>query len=372
MTARIHYHILFPVAILSALGVILVYSASFYIARTQSTLGQYYYLVQHIVRVLLGVGAFCFAVFVPLDFVRKHSWKLLMLAVILLFCVMVFGHLTHGARRAFRITPYLFFQPSDLAKLSLVLFLAAFISGRKGGIRRFRGVYLPSLGVLLLVTVAVAIQPDLSTGLLILGIGIGMLFFAGARFSHLLLTLILGAGIFFSAHKTFPHVQKRVESFGDSEEHYQLTQAKIGISNGRLFGVGPGRGKEKLRYLPLPHTDFIFATIGEEFGFLGTLVVISLFMFLGFSGFRVAQLHLDDPYKSLLAFGFSFMIVLYSLVHISVALGVLPTTGQPLPFISYGGSAMICNMAGAGILFRLAGDANRDIHKKHAWRRSLS
>jgi cell division protein FtsW len=254
----------------------------------------------------------------------------------------------------------------------MILFLAAFITSRKDGIRSFRRAYIPSLGILLLVTVIVAIQPDLSTGLLILGIGTGMLFFAGARLSHLLLTLVLGVGIFITAQRMFPHVQQRVESFGGAEEHYQITQAKIGISRGGLFGVGPGRGMEKLRYLPLPHTDFIFAVIGEEFGFLGSVVILSLFMFLGLSGFRVAHLLIGDPYRSLLAFGFSFMIVLYALVHISVTMGVLPTTGQPLPFISYGGSAMLFNMAGAGIIFRLSDEAGKSIHKKRAWRRSLS
>jgi cell division protein FtsW len=370
--ARLQYRIALPVVLLSALGIIVVYSSSFYIARGNTLFGHYYYLIQHLFRLLLGVLAFLFMVFVPLRFLNRHALKLLIFSLVLVLGLMAFGHVAHGARRSFRVASFLFFQPSDLARLSLVLFLAAFLARRKEIIGSFRRTYLPALGILVLVTAAIAVQPDLSTSLIVLGIGIAMLFFAGARLSHLLLTVVLGALVFLAAHKAFPHVQERVQSYSASEEHYQLTQAKIGLATGGLFGAGPGRGKEKLRYLPLPHTDFVFATVGEEFGYLGSLAVIVLFLFLGLSGFKLAQLHIGDPYKSYLAFGFSFMILMYVLVHVSVTLGIFPTTGQPLPFISYGGSAMLCNMAAAGVLYRLALDAHSDLERKKAWRRSLS
>lgn len=345
--------ILFPVLVLLSLGAVIVYTSSSFLAQSCGFKGgQFYYLLQHLLRISIGFLALIFFSIVPVNLWKYFAWKILIFTVLLLLSLFFIGKVSNGARRSLHFV-FINFQPSELARLALILFLAAFLSERKRLRSFFKG-FLPAVLVILAISGIIAIQPDISTAFMLFAIGGGMLFYAGAKIWHLSIMGILGTVLLLFALHTFPHARSRIQKFKSPESNYQVTQAKIGISEGKVLGVGVGKGKEKFLYLPEPHTDFIFAVIGEELGFVGASFVILLFLLLGFYGFNLAQnLMRRDLYGSILAFGITLSFLLYSFTNISVVLGLIPTTGLPLPFVSFGGSSLLFNMSAVGILIGL-------------------
>lgn len=358
------FWIAIPVSLLIALGIVLVYTSSYYMAEIKKfPHGQYYYLIQHLIRVGIGIGALIVAIVFPIQILKKHALKILLFTIGLLLFVFIIGHISHGAKRWIRLFPFSF-QPAEAAKFALIVYVAKYLSEKGRNIRLFRRGFLPAFTVILILTFLVALQPALSTSFLIFLIGMTLLFYGGARLFHLMGSLVIMGALFLILVNTFPHAKERIQKFKRKESNYQVTQAHIGMAEGKIFGVNLGRGKEKFLYLPEPHTDFIYAIVGEEMGFAGALTVILLYIIFTLRGWHIASILEKDIFASSLAFGFTFMIILYALVNISVVLNIVPTTGLPLPFVSYGGSSTLFNLAVVGFLLNLSGMAQKVKNEK--------
>jgi len=339
-----------PVFILLALGALIVYTSSSYLAQAND-LPQFYFFLRHLLRLSVAVVALVVMYAMPVEFWERHAGKIFWITVALLIALFFLGKTALGARRWFVFGGFSF-QPSDLAKLALVVFLARFMAKRD--IKSFRRGFLPAMGAIAILFFLVLLEPAVSTSAILALVGITILFIGGAKMGHVLLVCALAGGAFAGSVTLFPHARERLESFMKGGS-YQVTQAKIGLAEGGLVGVGPGKGKEKFLYLPKPHTDFIYAVVGEELGLVGSLSVLGLLMLIALRGIAVAnRLIQRDRFSGLLGFGASGVIGLYGLAHISVVIGLLPPTGLALPFVSYGGSSLVLYSGMAGILLNLS------------------
>jgi cell division protein FtsW len=213
------------------------------------------------------------------------------------------------------------------------------------------------------VALLVFIEPNFSTALIVSVVGLGILFMAGARFKHMAGLVLSFIPVAIVGLLAAPYRRARVLSYLSPHEHaktvgYQAYQALVGLGNGGLFGVGLGQGKQKLFYLPEPHTDFVFSILGEELGFVGLILVLAAFGFLVWRGFMIAR-SAPDKQGQLLAFGFTCLIAVYVLVHAAVNVGLAPTTGVPLPFLSYGGMSLVFTMITIGILLNVSSQTKK-------------
>lgn len=348
-------------ALLTCFGLVMVYSAGSFTSFIHNR-GENYYLQQQLWRV--GLGAFIFwfcARRLDLRWLETMSPWLLGLACVLLVAVIGFGHTSKGATRWFRLGSASL-QPTEIARVAAVVFLASWLRRRPVAEHGFVRGMLPPLGFLALVAALILKQPALSSAGLLFATGFLMLFLSGAPLRYLFIPVGLGASAASLAVLTHPYQMKRIHTFLDfvvggkldaQGAGYQLDQSLIAIGSGGLFGRGLGAGMQKLLSLPDAHTDFIYSIIAEELGLVGStflLVVIALFLW---RGMRVAA-RCKDPFAGLLAGGLTVQFGLYAIANLAVATGVAPTTGLPLPFISYGGSALLVNLAAAGILYRIS------------------
>ncbi|MFH1857901.1 MAG: putative lipid II flippase FtsW, partial [Candidatus Omnitrophota bacterium] len=268
-----------------------------------------------------------------------------------------FGKESGGANRWFRIGGFSF-QPSEITKIILLIYMADFLSRKKHILHQFREGFLPALLVMALVVGLILLQPDFGTAMAIATVLLFMFFLAGVKIPQLGLTVacFIPVSVFYILLK--PHAWRRIMAFLAPERDpqgigFQIIQSFVALGSGGLFGVGLGQSKQKLFYLPASHTDFIFSIIGEELGLLGTLSVVVLFFLFTWSCYRILR-KVQDGFGRLLGFGITAMITLEALVNIGVACGALPTKGLPLPFISYGGSALIANLIGVGFLLNIS------------------
>jgi cell division protein FtsW len=259
----------------------------------------------------------------------------------------------NGARRWYRVGP-IGFQPSEFAKVALVLFLAWFLGRGRDPLRSFRTGFLPAAAVVAATVGLVAIQPDFGTSLFLAAIGGVLLLLAGARIVHVVPTLAI-AGVTFAAFmiERFDHVRARIESWRDPIAHHNTEHSLLALGSGGIAGVGLGNGREKLAYLPENSTDFIFSIIGEELGFIGTVAVVAFFVAFVWQGAGVAR-RCRDTFGFYLAAGITVMVGLQALIHVAVATAAVPTKGIPLPFVSLGGSNLVCLAAGVGLLAGVA------------------
>ena len=308
----------------------------------------------HSFRILVGGVALVLVVQMSRKTLEGIAVPLMGLALVLLVAVLLFGKVENDARRRFELVRgVLFFQPSELARFALVCYLASFYKRKRSFLHRWKGVTNPMI-VLLLTVFLVALEPDFSTASLILLLGVGMIFAAGVRLRYLLTVILAGGALVALLGLRSPTVQHRLQTFF-GKRHEQVERAMIGIAQGGLVGAF-GRGQQKLFY---PHDeiddDFIFAVLGEELGFAGSVTLLGLYGLLFFSGFRVAYraLRVGDTFGGLSALGMTLMLALYALAHIGVNAGLLPPTGLPLPFVSYGGSAMLVNLAAVGVILHV-------------------
>jgi cell division protein FtsW len=266
------------------------------------------------------------------------------------------GLMKGGARRWLRLGPIVA-EPSELVKFALVFFLAEFLSRRQERIREFKHGPLAAFLIVGPITLMILKQPDFGSTVMIALILFAMLFAAGARASHL---AVAGSGavgvlVFQAAAKSYR--MKRLTTFLDPWSvargaGFQLVQSFIALGEGGKWGVGLGAGRQKMFYLPEAHTDFIFAVVGEEFGIIGAAVVVALFLVILFRGMRIAHDE-PDPFASLLAVGLTALLSIQALINMSVVIGLIPTKGLPLPFLSYGGTSIIIAMAALGALLAL-------------------
>ncbi len=350
---------------LTAGGLVLVYSASSILGLTQHD-DDFYFVARQAFRAVLGVAALLWLS--RLDYHRLGRLSaplfLITLGVLAVTALLGAGDEVRGARRWVRFLGF-GFQPGELARLFTIVFLSWFLAARGEAMRSLARGYLPSLAVLGVSCALVALQPNLSSAAVLFASGWLLLAFGGTRLSHLLGTVGLGVAGFLAMIARFDyqrerlvhHVQflltGRLDALGSG---WQLDQSLIALGSGGLFGRGFGRGLQKFLFLPDPHTDFILSIAGEEGGLLVTSAILFAYVLLLWRGTRTA-LRAPDAFGSLLAAGITTQIGLYAFVNMGVATGLLPTTGLPLPFLSFGGSALVVNLAAVGVLANISRQA---------------
>jgi cell division protein FtsW len=338
---------------LTAFGVVMVFSAG--AAFAARTYGDWtYFLKREAVYGLLGLAAFTFALRTDYSIYRRLTYPVLVASVGLLAAVLAVGARAGGAVRWLRLGP-LSFQPSELAKFALILYLAVLLARQRDKVREFSMGFLPPLVMTGIFLVLVLKQPDLGTAVIIGISALALLFVAGTRTSYLWLAVLAAAPVVWKVFITgTPWRMRRMLAFLDPwqfrrEGGYQLYESLITVGSGGLFGQGLGQGRQKLFFLPAAHTDFILAIVGEELGLAGVLFVLLGFAVLVWRGFAAAA-RARDAFGSYLAFGLSSLLGLQALFNMGVVMGLLPTKGLPLPFISYGGTALVVSLFMAGVL----------------------
>jgi len=358
---------LFAAAVgLSLFGVVMVYSASAVSAASQNG-SQYHYVIRQSVWTALGLGAMLAAM--RLDYTLLRSpvvvYGLLILSAVLLLAVFGFSPI-NGARRWIKFKS-LRMQPSELTKFALTLFLAWFLERRAGEEGSLGKTLMPCLLVTGLLVVLVVAEPDLGTALMLAVVCGVMLYAAGARLSHLALAAApalvgLAALLLFVPYR-LARMVTFLDPWADPQgASYQVVQSLIAVGSGGVDGLGFTAGRQKMFFLPFAHSDFIFAVVGEELGLLGALTVIGAFGLLLWRGMRAAM-RAPDRFGMLLGLGIVTGIVAQALFNISVVLALVPTKGIPLPFISYGGSALVPTLFAVGVLLNISqhADAGGDL-----------
>ncbi len=306
------------------------------------------------------LGILLLVAFARFDYHRwqKLAWLLLLGTIVLLIVPLLpFTHrispVLNGARRWIQLGP-LTLQPSEVARFTVPIWVAMLAAKKGAMVREFKKGLLPFLLVLGFVSMLVLLEPNLSMAVLLATIGCTMLFVAGARILHFLLLIPVGLLGVLGLVLVEPYRMARVKCFFESCGHgnFQLDQALLGFGSGGAFGVGFGHGQLKLHYLPYGYSDFLFSTIGEEWGFVGVVVITLLFAVFGWFGFRIAKTA-ADPFGQFLAVGLSAAISLGALLHMAVTIGLMPTTGLAFPFMSYGRSGLIMALVSVGVLVNI-------------------
>jgi cell division protein FtsW len=292
---------------------------------------------------------------------RQLAWPLLFVVLVLLLIPLLpFTHAiaptVNGARRWVDLGP-INFQPSELARIVVVIWCAMLASKKGVQVREFKKGVLPFMLILGLVSLLILLEPNLSMATLVALLGGLVLFTSGAKIGHFLILAGLGMILVFHQIRDAQYRLSRLLTFmnpGDAvtDAGFQINQSLVGIGSGGLFGVGFGEGQQKLGYLPYAYSDFLFSTIGEEWGFLGVLTVVALFSLFCWLGFRIARTA-ADPFGQYLAVGLTATIGLTAFMHMAVSLGLMPTTGLTLPFMSYGRSSQVISLLGTGILINI-------------------
>ncbi len=348
--------VFFDSFILLLLGLVIVMSAS----STYSDIkfdSLFHLFNWHLLKVLLGIVCIIIFSAIPYRFYKEYS-KAAMLAVTVLLIYTLFGATEiNGAGRWISIGP-ITFQPSDIARLVIIIHLAGMIEDKKEFIGNFKFGFMYMFFWAILISSLVFIQPNISNGVIIIIISLAMLFVGGAKLRHIFSTVIfsiIGGG---AVAMLFAHSRSRILTFihhlmygGDI--NLQVKQAILGLGSGHIWGVGLGHSMQSNLFLPEAYGDFIFAILGEEMGFIGSVIVISCYMILLLAGILIAK-KTKDTYGQMLAFGITFSIVTNAFINIAVSTGIVPTTGLPLPFISYGGTSLVFICISIGILINIA------------------
>lgn len=316
-----------------------------------------FYMKRQLLWALLGL--LLMAALVRIDYRTLQPLALpgLGLAILLLVVVLLVGVEAGGGRRWIALGP-LNLQASEVAKLATINFLAAWIAERRGRLAHFLTGLLPPLAVLGLLFGLVVLEPDFGTAVLLVVAGLALLFCGGASPWHLGMIGLAGIPGLALLIRMEPYRMRRILAFLDPwkdplDTGFQTIQSLLAIGSGGLFGAGLGQGKQKFLYLPEQHTDFIFAVLGEELGFVGASLVLILFFLFAWRGLRIA-LRAPDFYGTMLGTGITLLITLQALLNIGVVTGSLPITGVTLPFLSFGGSSLTITLAGVGILLNLS------------------
>ena len=345
-------------AFLVGLGIVMVLNTSYFFAGERFG-DPYLFTRKHLFSVAAGAAALAVAWRLPLRGVRALTYPLLLVTLVALTLVLVpgIGVVRGGARRWLHLGA-LTVQPSEIAKLSVVLYLAHSLAKKGERVRELWTGYLPHLVVVGTVGALVVAEPDFGTAMLLVTLLAIALVVNGASWKHLLATASLALPVVVYGAMTADYRMQRLMTFLDpwqdaQRSGFQLIQSLLAFGAGGAFGVGLGAGRQKLLYLPEAHTDFVFAVIGEELGLVGTLAVVGAFGVIALAGLRIARRQ-PDPYVANLALGLTALIVVQAAVNMGVAVGLLPTKGLPLPFLSYGGSALVATMAAVGLLLGLA------------------
>lgn len=350
---------------LCLMGAVMVFSASAMTAREQYG-NAYYFLLRQLLWIALGIAGMFWLMRTDYRKLRQPRVIFTGLAVTLVLLIAVFfldrSHATHRWIRLGALS----LQPSELAKLVVVLFLAWFVEIRRpprgAGVNSVSHTLLPALGTVLLMVALVYKEPDLGTACMIFFIAAVMLFIAGLSWRYILTAALAAVPVVYIAIASTPYRLQRVQSFfspaSDPQGRgFQLLQSLIAVGSGGFTGVGLMESRQKLFYLPEAHTDFIFSVICEEAGFIGAVILLGLFATYGWRGF-VAAMKAPDEFGRLLGIGITAMVVGQALINLSVVLGLMPTKGIPLPFISYGGSSLLGMLLATGVLLNISQHAD--------------
>jgi len=344
-------------ATLVAFGVAMVYGASS-LVRTQGggTVGGSFALNQFIGAALGGILMLTLA---RIDYrlLRSLAWPIMFATLFLLVIPVLpftdaIAPSLNGARRWIRLGP-LSFQPSELAKLSVIIWCAMLATKKGEQVREFKKGLAPFLVVLALVSGLILLQPNMSMAVVVALLGGIVLFAAGARIGHFLLLGIATVAVGLQLIQRAGYRAERLDTFlNGAEGTSQIYQSLVGIGAGRLFGLGFGEGQQKFGYVSYAYSDFIFSTIAEEWGFLGVVLVVSLYITFCWLGFRIARTA-EDPFGQYLAAGLTAAVGVTAVMHMAVTLNLMPTTGLTLPFVSFGRSSLVVSLIGVGILISI-------------------
>ena len=349
--------ILFPVLILAGIGLVMVYSASSSISMEEhNTL--FHYMQRQAIFLGIGLVVMIGAASFPYQLYKGLAYLILLAALALLAAVLVPG-LNVKAGGAFRWIHLggITFQPAEFAKLALILFMAYSLAKKQETIRKFSIGFFPHAVIFGIFALLIYQQPDFGTIVVMGLICWGMMFVAGVRILHLLSPLPLAVPIVYFLVFKVEYRLLRITTFLNPWEDpyntgYQITNSLKAFGSGGLTGKGIGLGMQKMHYLPEPHTDFIFSIIGEELGLVGVMVILGLYTVILITGTQIAK-RADTLFGAITATGITLYIGIQTIINTGVALGVLPTKGLTLPFISYGGTSLIINLAAMGILMNI-------------------
>lgn len=375
-TARAHhidYGIALVITILLAVGLVMMYSISPILShKLTGSADRNYYFINQIKYVAIGIMGWIFATAMPYTAWRKWAPRLLVLSVVGLIALMIPGlaQSSHGATRWIQLGP-LSVQPAEILKLALILYLAVWFERRQDDVRSLWDSVLPfAIMVGAACFVIVVLQRDMGTMMVLALAALGMFYAAGMKISHL--GVILGGGALagWAAIALFPHRLSRVATFLDpkcSDPKYALDsslhicQALLGVGSGGIFGLGLGHSIQVYGYLPEAANDSIFAIIAEEFGIIGSLAIIGLFGLLVYRGLKVARAA-PDMFSRLVAVGISLWLLFQAIINIGAMLSLVPLTGIPLPYISYGGTSLVISLFATGILLNISKYTVREVN----------
>ncbi|MBI4040843.1 MAG: putative lipid II flippase FtsW [Deltaproteobacteria bacterium] len=352
------YWLLLITFALVLVGIVMVYSASS-IYALQKYQDSYFFLYRQGIYAAIGFVLLTVLLFTDYHSLYRVIYPFLGLSLLLMLVTYIpgLGHKVAGAQRWISLFGFKF-QPSEMAKYALIFYLSYSLSKKEGNVKSFIIGFLPHLlvsGVFLMLLLG---QPDFGTVIVISYLVFLMLFVAGARLSYIASAILISAPVIWFLIASKPYRQKRILAFlnpwdDPANTGFQIIQSFLAFYSGKIWGRGLGDGMQKLFYLPEAHTDFIFSVIGEELGFLGIGGLLFLFLIFMYRGIRIA-VKAPDLFGTYLAFGITTLISFQALINIAVVMGLLPTKGLALPFLSYGGTSLVANLAAVGILLNIS------------------
>ncbi|HLB05884.1 MAG TPA: putative lipid II flippase FtsW [Thermodesulfobacteriota bacterium] len=358
MQKRFDTIIFLSVMALLSIGVVMVYSSSSIVALKRYDDG-YYFLKRQLL--FASIGVFLMLAVSKIDYRVYQRFAYPLLGITLLSLVLVLiphvGADIAGTRRWFRIGGFTF-QPSEFMKLVMVIYMAHSLSKKGDRVKAFSVGIVPHMMVLGFTLLLMLMQPDFGTSMAIAAVVFIMLFTAGARLTHLISLILLSLPAIYLLVFRVAYRRRRMMAFlnpWDDPQNvgFQIIQSFLAFGSGGSFGVGLGDGRQKMFYLPESFTDFIFSTIAEEIGLVGVLIIIALFVTFIIRGLKMS-LRMSDPFGRYLALGLTSVVGLQAFINMAVVMGLLPTKGLPLPFISYGGSSIVTTLIGVGILLNIS------------------
>ena len=360
---KIDYILLMVVLALVSFGIVMVYSTTAILAGDRFG-DPYFFLKRQCLYAGLGFLLMIVMMFFPHEKLKRFAYPILGVSILALIAVLIpgIGHRAGGAARWLKIQSFSL-QPSEFAKLGLIIFLSYFLTKKEERIRSFSFGFLPTLVLSGGVIALVLKEPDFGAAIFLTAMVFLLLFVSGARMIYIATSFLIALPIGYYFLTNVAYRYRRLMSFirpwdDPGGTSFQIIQSFLSFGSGGLFGVGLGEGRQKLFFLPAPHTDFIFSVIGEELGLVGAMVMVLLFFMLTLRGIIIAN-SMEDRFGTYLALGVTLMISLQAVINMGVVLGLLPTKGLTLPFISYGGTSLITNLIGVGILLRLSTQVER-------------
>lgn len=355
------FQILTSCTLLIMIGLVFIYNTS---VSNALRLGKYelYFFVKQFVSIIVGFAALVLAYKIPLNFYRKNV-MIIFFVTLLLLIIVFFLPSVNGAKRWISL-PFFTFQPSELAKFTVVLYLAHYLDKKHDKMWDFMTGFLPATLLVGILAALIILEPDFGTTMLILVVAFAMFLVGGAKLSHIFGIVGIALPVLIAIMLAGDYRRERLKVFlnpwsdryGDG---YQLIQSLTSVGSGGVFGKGIGNSTQKLSFLPEAHTDFIYAIIAEETGLIGAMAVFLIIIFFFIKTLQSAFLH-EDKFKRLLVFGLSLLIFVQSFVHVFVVIGLMPTKGLTLPFVSYGGSAIVISMFFVGVILRSIDESNSE------------